>query len=109
VAGVNSISQLMDLSDLSMDGDYNLIVGDLFEYQKNTNLKLSTQVNRKIKVYKGTNMVFDFTVEDRPVGLVTGFDATTNPKLPVIAVAVNSSIVYLKDFAPYKKFELDLI
>ena len=109
VAGINSISSLMELSDLSMDGDYNLIIGDLFDYQKNTNLKLSQQVQRKIKVYKGTNMVYDFSVEDRPVGLIASFDTTQKPNLPVIAVAVNSSIVYMKDFAPWKKFQLDLI
>ena len=109
MAGINSISSLMDLCDLSMDGDYNLIIGDLFDYQKNANLKLSQQVQRKIKVYKGTNMVFDFAVEDRPVGLITSFDTTNKPNLPIIAIAVNSSIVYLKDFAPWKKFELDLI
>jgi len=54
-------------------------------------------------------MVFEFVVEDRPVGMLTIFDTLAKPNLPIICVAVNSSIVYFKDFTPYMKFELPLI
>lgn len=54
-------------------------------------------------------MVFEFVVEDRPVGMLTIFDTLAKPNLPIICVAVNSSIVYFKDFTPYMKFDLPLI
>ena len=41
--------------------------------------------------------------------MLTIFDNLAIPNLPVIAVAVGSSIVYFKDFSPYMKFELPMI
>ena len=108
VAGLHSLSELISLCDINVDGDYNLIVADLFDYKKN-NIKLAKAQSRKIKVYKGTHMVQEFEVEDRPVAMLTVFDTINKPHLPVIAVSVNSGIVYFKDFAPYLKFDLPLI
>lgn len=54
-------------------------------------------------------MVNDLEIEDRPVAMLTVFDTINKPYLPVIAIAVGSSIVYFKDFSPYLKFDLPLI
>jgi hypothetical protein len=96
----------MTFADLSMDGDYNLIIADIFDLAKTAKL---TQSSRKIKVYKGTIRIHEFVIEDRPVGLVTVFDILQTPHLPVVAVAVGNSVVYFKDFSPHLRFDLPLI
>lgn len=109
VAGLCSISQLMQLCDLKNDGDYKLIVADLFNNFSNKANKTSKAQQRKLKVYMGTNMIFEHQLDDKPVAVQTIFDAMSKPNLPVIAVAVGSSIIYVKDFEPYMKFDLPLI
>lgn len=96
----------MCMADLSLDGDYALIIGSLFDIKKEVKLK---QEKCRIKVFKGIHMVHEFVVDDRPVAMVTGFDTTASPNLPIVAVAVGSSIVYFKDFSPYMKFDLPMI
>ena len=59
VAGLCSISQLMQLCDLQNDGDYKLVVADLFNNFSNKTNKASKAQQRKLKVYKGTNMIFE--------------------------------------------------
>jgi len=54
-------------------------------------------------------MVHEFVVEDRPIAICTVFDTMSQPNLPVVAVAVGSSIIYFKDFSPHMKFELPMI
>ena len=106
VVGIHSISQMMQLADLSMDGDYVLVIGSIFDIKKEVKLK---QQKCKIKVYKGINMVHEFVVDDKPVAMVTVFDTLATPHLPMVAVAVGSSIVYFKDFSPHLKFDLPMI
>lgn len=38
VAGLHSMSQLMNLTDLSLDGDFNLVIADLFDFNKQSKL-----------------------------------------------------------------------
>lgn len=57
----------------------------------------------------GTNMIFEHQLDDKPVAVQTIFDTMSKPNLPVVAVAVGSSIIYVKDFEPYMKFDLPLI
>lgn len=54
-------------------------------------------------------MIFEHTLEDRPVAVQTIFDTLNKPNLNIIAIAVASSIVYIKDFEAYMKFELPQI
>lgn len=57
----------------------------------------------------GTNMIYEHALDDKPVALQCVYDTTSKPNLPVIAVAVGSSIIYLKDFESHLKFDLPLI
>lgn len=54
-------------------------------------------------------MIHEFVVSDRPVAMVTLFDNVNLPHLPMIAVAVGSSILYYKDFSLLSQFEIPLI
>jgi hypothetical protein len=64
VAGVNCYSNLMALSDLKDDGDYKLILADL---------------KGRLKVYMGTNVVYNEKLADKPVAIETLYDSTKKP------------------------------
>ena len=65
VAGLHSLSQLMCLADLKNDGDYKLIVCDLLHNFANknksfgVNSKAASSQYRKMKVYMGTNVIYE--------------------------------------------------
>ena len=92
VAGVNSFSQLMTLSDLRDDGDYKLITAD---YK-----------TKRLKVFMGTNVLHTAALQNIPTALTTFYDSAVKPMVPIIAVAIDSSIYYFKDFAPFMRFDL---
>lgn len=64
MAGVNAYSSLMMLADLKDDGDYKLIVADL---------------KGKIKIYMGTNVVYNEKLADKPVAVETFYDSNKKP------------------------------
>lgn len=115
VAGLHSLSQLMCLADLKNDGDYKFIVCDLLHNFANknksfgVNSKSAASQYRKMKVYMGTNVIYESTIMDKPIGVMTIFDLCEKPNMPVIAVAAGSSIFYFKDFAPHMTFDLPMI
>ena len=69
----------MALADLKDDGDYKLIVADL---------------KSRIKIYMGTNVVYNEKLADKPIAIETFYDSTKKPMIPFIAVAAGSSIYY---------------
>jgi hypothetical protein len=84
VAGVDTFSQLMTLSDIKDDGDYKLVVAD----QKG-----------KLKVYMGTNVIYNERLGfEKPTAITTFYDSTKKPSLPIIAVAHASSIFYYQNY-----------
>lgn len=105
----------MCLSDLKNDGDYKFIVADLLHNFANKNKSLGfSEKNvqsqyRKMKIYMGTNVIKEFTIQEKPVGITTIYDTTEKPHQNTIAVAGGSSIFYFKDFSPKMKYDLPLI
>lgn len=79
MAGVESMSQLMCVADLKDDGDYKLIVAD---------------TKNKLKVYMGTNVIYNEKLADRPTAIEIFYDSTRKPMIPYIAVACGSTIYY---------------
>jgi len=75
----------MCLSDLKGDGDYKLVVGDLLHNfgNKNQNFGVNSknpQVNqRRVKVYMGTNVIYEETIMDKPVAIQIVYDTTQKP------------------------------
>jgi hypothetical protein len=94
VAGVESLTQLMTIADLKDDGDYKLIVAD---------------VKGKLKIYMGTNVIYNEKLSDKPTAIETFYDSTKKPMIPFIAVACGSSIYYYQNYQPYMKFDLPMI
>ena len=80
VAGVNSFSQLMCLSDLKDDGDYKYIVAD--------------HISKTLKVFMGTNVLFMTQLPEVPTALTTFYEHDGKPALPIVAVASLNSIFY---------------
>ena len=100
----------MCLCDLKNDGDQKFVIADLLHNFNDKNKGHNKSANpRKLKVYMGTNTIFEHTIQDKPVALTTIFDQYNKPNLPVIAVASGSTIYYFKDFSLDMRFELPLI
>ena len=82
----------MALADLRDDGDYKLITAD---YK-----------TKRLKIFMGTNVLHTAELQSVPTALTTFYDSAVRPLSPLIAIAIDSSIYYFKDFAPYMRFDL---
>lgn len=101
----------MALSDLKGDGDYKFIICDVLHNFNNRAISWhpGQPMPRKLKIFMGTNVIYETFIPDRPVGLQVIYDRATRPFQPMLAVAANDSIYYIKDFAQEKTFRLPLI
>ena len=86
------MTQLMCLSDLNDDGDYNLVVAD--------------HKTNKLKVYMGTSTLYQADLKSKPIALTTYVETNKKPSIPVIVVACENSLYYFKEYNPYQKFDL---
>lgn len=82
----------MHLSDLKDDGDYKLVVAD---HKQN-----------RLKVYMGTNVLYIADLKAKPVALTSFYESGKKPFIPVIAVAIENTVYYFKEFNAYMKYEL---
>ncbi len=73
----------MTLCDLKDDGDYKLIVAD---------------VKGKLKIYMGTNVIYNEKINEKPVAIEYFYDSTKKPMLPILAIACGSVIYYYQNF-----------
>jgi hypothetical protein len=69
----------MTLADLKDDGDYKLITADL---------------KGKLKIYMGTNVIYNEKLPDKPTAITTFYESTKKPMVPIIAIAIGSSVYY---------------
>jgi len=92
LGGLSLFSSLMHLSDLKDDGDYKLVVAD---HKQN-----------RLKVYMNTNVLYIADLKSKPVALTTFYESSKKPFIPVIAVAIENTVYYFKEFNAYMKFEL---
>ncbi len=71
----------MSLTDLKGDGDHKLIVIDLLHNfaNKNKNFGLTSRAKgveqRKLKIYQGTQVIYETMTPEKPVALATFFDS----------------------------------
>ena len=84
----------MAVADLKDDGDYKLIVADL---------------KGKMKIYMGTNVIYNEKLSDKPTAIEVLYDSTKKPMIPLVAVAAGSTIYYYQNFQPLMKFDLPLV
>lgn len=82
IAGIHCYSQNMLLWDLNDDGDSKLVVADK---------------DNKIKIYKGTNVLFEDNLITRPIAVEVFYENNKKPLIPIIAVAADDKLMlYLK-------------
>ena len=94
VCQVRATSACMRLADLRGDGEYNLLVADM---------------NKTLKVYKGTQISWEAQLLDIPVAICQFYSEAITPAIPCIAIASENFIFIYKNAKPYFKFTLPYI
>ena len=96
ISSLNTFTSCLALADLHANGDHKLLVADLGNKTH----------ERKLKVFKGTNLMVESSIIDLPTGLVTFYMDTNEPHTPAVAVASGPFIYVYKNLRPYFKFTL---
>ncbi|CAI2363659.1 unnamed protein product [Moneuplotes crassus] len=86
IAGVHCYSQTMLLSDLNDDGDNKLILADK---------------DNIIKIYQGTNILFQDNLITRPIAVETFYENNKKPMMPIIAIAADDKIMLYHKYRQY--------
>lgn len=89
LADLRAFSECMVLADLNGDGDSKLVVADK---------------TKRLKVFKGTNLVHDKFLLDQPVAMCSYFMDYGLPRRPAVAVAAGPHIFLYRNLEPYFKF-----
>jgi hypothetical protein len=86
IAGVHCYSQSMLLSDLNDDGDQKLILADR---------------DNKIKIYKGTNLLFEDNLITTPIAVEVFYENNKKPLIPIIAIAAEDKLMLYLNYKQY--------
>ena len=89
VAGLRTHGMCVRLVDLYGDGDAKLLVADQ---------------DRKLTVYKNTQMISDHALLDVPVAIACYYPDTVSPRIPSIGVAAGPHIFIYRNLRPHYKF-----
>jgi len=82
VGNLNTFTQCKCFGDIHADGDLKLIVAHL-----------GTGTNdMKLKVYKGTSLIFENTLMDLPTGVVSFYMDQNHPRTPGSTYSLSSSV-----------------
>jgi hypothetical protein len=91
VASIKAHSSCVRLADLNGESSHVLLVADL---------------DRKMKVYKGTSVISEHQLLDQPVSLCVFYTDNSVPRTPAIGVAAGSYVFIYRHLRPYFKFNL---
>eukprot|EP00455_Lapot_gusevi_P029644 TRINITY_DN3175_c0_g1_i7.p1 TRINITY_DN3175_c0_g1~~TRINITY_DN3175_c0_g1_i7.p1 ORF type:complete len:595 (+),score=101.41 TRINITY_DN3175_c0_g1_i7:67-1851(+) len=91
VANLHAFSNCVRLADLAGDGDDKLLVADL---------------DRKLKVYKGTSLLSEHSLLDQPCAISAFYSDANVPRTPAVAVASGPFVFIYRNLRPYYKFTL---
>ncbi|XP_035784786.1 Bardet-Biedl syndrome 1 protein homolog isoform X2 [Anopheles albimanus] len=97
-AALHTLPSCMTLCDLKNDSYYQLIVVDV--------PLLDFDAKPKLKVYKGTNLVSEQHLPGIPCAVESLYISDQEPRIPIIAVAVESSVLFYRNLKPYYKYTL---
>ncbi|XP_055384123.1 Bardet-Biedl syndrome 1 protein homolog [Condylostylus longicornis] len=92
-----TLPSLLTLCDLKNDKYSKLIVVDIPKDFKG---------RAKLKVYKGTGMVSEQGLPGIPSSVKSFYIDEPEPKIPIIAVSIYSSVLFYRNLKPYYKFTL---
>jgi len=89
LAGIKTVTPLVRLGDLNSDGDNKLLICD---------------IDKKLKVYKGTGLIVEHALLDYPVSMCVTYTENQTPQIPSVAVAAGSHIFIYRHLRPYRKW-----
>jgi len=89
LAGIKTLTPLVRLGDLNSDGDNKLLICD---------------IDKKLKVYKGTALIVEHALLDSPVSMCVTYTENVSPQIPSVAVAAGSHIFIYRHLRPYRKW-----
>ncbi|XP_058121914.1 Bardet-Biedl syndrome 1 protein homolog [Anopheles ziemanni] len=97
-AALHTLPACMTLCDLKNDHYYQLVIVDvpMFDFD----------VKPKLKVYKGTNLVSEQHLPGIPCAVESLYINDQEPRTPIIAVAVESSVLFYRNMKPYYKYTI---
>ncbi|XP_055601592.1 Bardet-Biedl syndrome 1 protein homolog [Uranotaenia lowii] len=97
-AALHTLPACMSLCDLKNDNYYQLIIVDvpLFDFDSKP----------KLKVYKGTNLTSEQNLPGIPSAVESLYINEQEPRIPIIAVAVESAILFYRNMKPYYKYSI---
>ncbi|XP_058066095.1 Bardet-Biedl syndrome 1 protein homolog [Anopheles bellator] len=97
-AALHTLPACMTLCDLKNDNYYQLVVVDvpLFDFD----------AKPKLKVYKGTNLTSEQHLPGIPCAVESFYITDQEPRTPIIAVAVESSVLFYRNMKPYYKYTI---
>jgi Bardet-Biedl syndrome 1 protein len=99
VAGINTHSGALELSDVFADGDSKLVAAHYGQ----------TKSELKLKVFKGASLIKENNLVDTPTAVISLYMDNLQPRVPAIAVASGSSIFIYKSLKPGFQFNFPQI
>lgn len=94
VAGIKAFTPCVRLADLNGDGDSKLLVGT---------------ADKRLKIYKGTNLLSENVLLDAPVAICTFNSDGKKGSSPSVAVGAGAYVFIYRNLRPYYKFTLPLL
>lgn len=107
---LRTLPACLSLCDLKSDGYYKLIAADVLanttDAATTEDLPSDVSLRSKLKVYKGTALISEQLLPGIAVAVENLYIDDNVPRVPVIAVAVASSVLFYRNMKPYYKYTL---
>ncbi|XP_041977517.1 Bardet-Biedl syndrome 1 protein homolog [Aricia agestis] len=97
---LNTLPSNVTFADLQNDNEFKLIIGDFGKIEDGP----------RLKIFKGTMLVSDFSLPDLPLGVVAFYNSESKPRpLPLLAVAFSSCMYIYRSMNLFYKYYLPSI
>ncbi|TDG52601.1 hypothetical protein AWZ03_000834 [Drosophila navojoa] len=95
----STLSSCMTLSDVQCDGYVRLLVADI-------SLEDDEEPSAKLKVFRGLTLKHEQPLPGIPTAIESLYTDETEPKTPVIAVAIADSVLFYRHLKPFFKYTI---
>ncbi|XP_068148701.1 Bardet-Biedl syndrome 1 protein homolog [Drosophila tropicalis] len=99
IPSLTTISTCLTLSDVQCDGYVRLLAADIA-------LDDDKEPSAKLKVFRGLKLKHEQTLPGIPTAIESLYIDETEPKTPVIAVAIAESVLFYRHLKPYFKYSI---
>ncbi|EDV97757.1 Bardet-Biedl syndrome 1 protein homolog [Drosophila grimshawi] len=96
---LSTLSSCLTLSDVQCDGYVRLLAVDI-------SLEEDDEISAKLKVFRGLKLKQEQSLPGIPTAIESLYVDESEPKTPVIAVAIAESVLFYRHFKPYFKFTI---